>query len=110
VRSLTAAATDEKLSWLRAAAGDRFDDLEIQTLTGLVHVTDDRTALSKAIGAAFGVDAEIALETPAVLVGTLDEIVDEVQRRRDRWQMSYVVVDEMFLDAFAPVVERLAGK
>jgi probable F420-dependent oxidoreductase len=110
VRSLTAAATDEKLERLRAAAGSRFDDLEIQTLTGLVHVTDDRTSLSKAIGAAFGVDAEIALETPAVLVGTIEEIADEVQRRRDRWQMSYVVVEEGFTDAFAPIVERLAGK
>jgi probable F420-dependent oxidoreductase len=110
VRSLTAAATDEKLARLRAAAGAHFDDLEIKTLTGLVHVTDDKTPLSKAIGAAFAVDADVALETPAVLIGTVDEIVDEVERRRDRWQMSYVVVDENFVDTFAPVVERLAGK
>src|SRR5690606_33963426 len=42
VRSLTAAATDEKVARLRDAAGATFDDLEIQTLTGFVHVTDDR--------------------------------------------------------------------
>jgi probable F420-dependent oxidoreductase len=110
VHSLTAAATDRKLAWLRDAAGDRFDDLEIQTLTGFVHVTDDRASLARGMASAFGVSEDVALETPAALVGTLEEIVDEVQRRRDRWQMSYVVVDENFLDPFAPVVDRLAGR
>jgi probable F420-dependent oxidoreductase len=110
VRSMTAVATDEKLGWLREAAGPRFDDLEIQTLTGFVYVTDDRSGIAKGMASAFSVDVDVALETPAALVGTLDEIVAEVQRRRDRWQMSYVVIDEEFLDAFAPVVERLAGK
>ena len=35
------AATDQKLAWVRDAAGDGFDDLEIQSLLGFVHVTDD---------------------------------------------------------------------
>jgi hypothetical protein len=51
----------------------------------------------------------VALETPAVLVGTLDEICQDLQARRDRWQMSYVVVPEEFVDVLAPVVSRLAG-
>src|SRR3954469_12171815 len=89
VRSLTAAATDEKVALLRDAAGSRFDDLEIQTLTGFVHVTDDRSSIARAMASAFAVDVEVALETPAALVGTFEEIVDEVQRRRDRWHMNY---------------------
>ncbi|MDX6287703.1 MAG: hypothetical protein QOG53_3188 [Frankiales bacterium] len=109
VHSLTAQATDEKLDRLRSAAGSNFDDLEIQTLTGFVHVTDDRMAIASGIASAFGVDVDVALQTPAVLVGTLDEITDELQRRRDRWQMSYIVIDEAFSDAFAPIVEKLAG-
>ena len=109
VRSLTAAATDEKIALLREVAGPRFDELEIQTLTGFVHVTDDRSSIALAMASAFAVDVRVALETPAALVGTLDEIVDEVQRRRERWHMNYVVVDEEFLDTFAPVVERLNG-
>jgi probable F420-dependent oxidoreductase len=109
IASLTAAATDAKLARLREAAGVRFDELEIQTLTGLVYVTDDAAAVTAGIAHAFGVDADVALETPAVLVGSVAQIIDEVQRRRDRWQMSYVVVDENFAEAFAPVVEKLAG-
>jgi probable F420-dependent oxidoreductase len=108
--SLSAAATDEKLERLRAAAGDRFDDLEIQTLTGFVHVTDDRRSIAEAIASGMGApDPEVALQTPALLVGTVDQIVEEVQARRERWQMSYVVVPEEYADVMAPVVARLAG-
>jgi probable F420-dependent oxidoreductase len=109
VRSLSAAATDEKLARLREAAGDGFEDLEIQTLTGFVHVTDDRAAIASGMAAAFDVDTDVALETPAALVGTIDEMCADLEARRDRWQMSYVVVPEEFSDAFAPVVARLAG-
>ena len=108
--SLSASATDEKLDRLRAAAGDRFDDLEIQTLSGFVHVTDDRRSIAEAIASGMGApDAEVALQTPALLVGTIDQMVEELQARRERWQMSYVVVPEEYADAFAPVVVALAG-
>jgi probable F420-dependent oxidoreductase len=109
VRSLTGVATDEKLARLRAAAGDRFDDLEIQTLTGFVHVTDDPSGIAAGIASHFGVPEEVALDTPAVLVGTEDAIVEQVEARRERWNMSYVVVDEEFVDVMAPIVARLAG-
>ena len=42
-------------------------------------------------------------------MGTIDQIVEEVRARRDRWQMSYVVVDEAAVDDFAPVVSALTG-
>jgi len=109
VKSLTSASTDQKLEWLRAAAGPAYDELEIQTLTGFVHVTSDKDSIASAIAAGFGVEPSVALETPAVLVGSIDDIVAEVQARRERWQMSYVVVDEAFSDVFAPVVAQLAG-
>ncbi len=108
--SLAADATDRKLEHLRAAAGDRFDELEIQTLTGFVHVTDDRTSIAAAIAAGMGApDPEVALQTPALLVGTLDQIIEELHARRRRWQMSYVVVPEEYAEGLAPVVAQLAG-
>ncbi len=109
IASLTAAATDEKLELLRRAAGDAFADLEIQTLTGIVIVTDDREPIATGIASAFGVPTELALETPAVLVGSTEQIIEELEARRERWQMSYVVVPEEFVDAMAPVVARLTG-
>ena len=109
VRSLTAAATDEKLDRLRAAVGAGFADLEIQTLTGFVHVTDDRDPIAAGVASRFGVRPEVALETPAVLVGSIEQIVEDLETRRERWQMSYVVVPEAFDEVMAPVVAQLAG-
>lgn len=110
IRSLTSAATDEKIRRLHDAAGPRFDDLEIQTLTGFVHVTDDRDSIAAGIASHFGVPVTVALETPAVLVGTEAQIVEDLEARRERWHMSYVVVPEEFVDVMAPVVARLAGR
>jgi hypothetical protein len=44
------------------------------------------------------------------LVGTLDEMVETLERRRERWDMTYHVIGHDHLDAFAPAVERLAGQ
>jgi len=110
VRSLTPAATDQKLRWLRDAAGDDFDDLELQTLVGFLLSTDDRASIGQGMAAAFGVDAEDALAAPVTLVGTQDQMIDALEARRERWQISYVVIPSESMELFAPVVARLAGK
>ena len=50
------------------------------------------------------------LKAPYVLIRTVDEMVDALQARRNRWGISYFVTFEPFLDALAPVVARLTGK
>ena len=109
-RSMTPEATDEKIGWVRKAAGERFDDLELQSLVGFVYVTDDAKRILEGIANAFGVSVEEARLAPPCLVGTEDEIVASLEERRERWQMSYHVVDDVAIDTFAPIVARLAGK
>jgi probable F420-dependent oxidoreductase len=108
-RSMTGAATDEKIARLRAVAGDRFDDLELQSFVGFTNFTDDRTSLAEMMAGAFGVSPEEALETPVVLAGTLGQMIEDLQARRERWQMSYVVVGVDVMEEFAPAVAKLAG-
>src|SRR6476646_7195827 len=91
-QSLVPAATEQKLAWLREAAGSRFDDLEIQPLLGFVHVTDDASGIAKTIASSFGVSDDDALLAPATLVGSHAGIAELLERRRERWQMSYIVV------------------
>jgi probable F420-dependent oxidoreductase len=110
VHSLTPAATDEKVTWLRDAAGDRFDDLELQTLVGFVLSTDDRQSIGQGMAAAFGVAPEDALAAPVTLVGTQEQMIDAIEARRERWNISYTVIPSESLEVFAPVVARLAGK
>jgi probable F420-dependent oxidoreductase len=107
---MTAAATERKIEWVRAAAGDRFEQIELNTICPTVEITDDRRAAAERIAADLPVTAAEVLDSPTVLLGTVDEIADSLRERRDRYGFSYVVVLETAMDDFAPVVERLAGR
>ena len=72
---MTAAATERKIDWVREAAGDRFDQIELNTICPTVEITDDRRAAAERIAADLPVTAEEVLDSPVVLIGT---------RRRDR--------------------------
>ena len=56
-----------------------------------------------------GFDGEAALDLPILLIGTVDELCERLVERRERWGFSTVVVPGDALEAFAPVVARLAG-
>jgi alkanesulfonate monooxygenase SsuD/methylene tetrahydromethanopterin reductase-like flavin-dependent oxidoreductase (luciferase family) len=110
-QSLTPAETDKKIAWVREAAGARFDEIELQTLVGFVYIKDDAPKILEGISGAFGVSAEEAKLAPPCLVGrSEDEIIESLEARRERFQISYHVIDENSIDAMAPIVARLAGR
>lgn len=106
---LSDAATREKLEWVRAAAGDRFDSLEIHALIQAVAVGERRTAAADDLASRFKVARDVVLETPYVLLGTIEEICETLWERRERYGISYLTVFERDMEVFAPVVARLAG-
>ena len=101
--------TDRKVQWIRDAAGDRIDEIEIQMRFFITSVRPDRMKLAEALAPTFGVSPEEALESGAALVGTEDEIAEQLHRRREKWGLSYVVVGDDNVDEFAPIVAKLAG-
>jgi probable F420-dependent oxidoreductase len=107
--NMNPASTDEKLQWVRDGAGDRYDDLEIQAFAGFVHFTDDPMGMATAMAPAFETTPEDVLDSPVGLVGTVDSMTETLERRRERWDMTYHVITHDQMDAFAPVVARLAG-
>jgi hypothetical protein len=109
VRSATAAATDERLAWIRAGAGDRFDDLELETAAYFTIVTDDGEATAAGLGGMFELTADEMRTHPNALIGSVAEICEELLARRERFGISYVTVPGSAVDAFAPVVSKLAG-
>lgn len=109
VQSSLADLTAQKIEWVREAAGERFDEIELQIRYFLTAVTDDRRALAEALAPAYGLNADEALESGVALVGTVDEICDQLVQRRDEWGVSYVIIGDDNVEAFAPVVARLAG-
>jgi probable F420-dependent oxidoreductase len=98
----------ERVRLLREQAGERFDDIELSVNTFAVGSAD----LPAWMTAQFGVDPALAADNQsiAVLTGDTDEIVDVLQRRREQFGVSYVTVNAMAMEAFEPVVRRLAGR
>lgn len=106
----TASGTDAKLQWIRDGAGDRFDELEIEIGAYFTTVTDHRQPTLEAMAPMMGMTPDELAAHPHTLIGSVDEICDTLEERRERYGISYVTVGRDALDDFAPVVERLDGK
>jgi probable F420-dependent oxidoreductase len=105
------AAVAEKVGWVRKAAGDRFDRIEL-SMVATVRVVADHVAAAERFAAEEGWAgaAERVLEMPSVFLGPVERIVDQLQARRERYGFTYHVVPDGAMEAVAPVVERLAGR
>jgi probable F420-dependent oxidoreductase len=99
----------ERVAWVREAAGERIDAIELQVLTFLVQIGVDPDEAAANIAPLFGIEPAAALEIPLALVGSVDTIVETLQRRREEYGLSYIVVHEGEMEAFGEVVARLAG-
>lgn len=107
--SATAAAFDEKIGWVREAAGSRLEAIELQCHCPFVMVTPDASTIAERMGPTLGVSPADALDVPLTLLGTVEELCDMVERRRARYGFTYWIVPDDAMEAFAPVVARLAG-
>jgi probable F420-dependent oxidoreductase len=98
-----------RLDYVRAAAGERFASLDIESSPYFVKVTDDNSGALTRLSAAIGIPVEVLADHPNVLVGSVDQIVDTLQTRRDAMGINYVTVQQDRVESFAPVVHRLRG-
>ncbi len=57
LETTTAEYYDQRIAWIREAAGDRFDDLELQVLTFLVQIVPDRDDAIERLASMMGVTA-----------------------------------------------------
>jgi probable F420-dependent oxidoreductase len=107
-------AIDQRIQWVREAAGDRFEDLQLNNFAFIAAITDQPRQAAQQALQNFGETIEDTsidewMASPMVLVGTVDQIIQDLQLRRERFGISYIVLRESVADAFAPVIERLAG-
>lgn len=115
-RSLTATGTEEKIGWIRAAAGDRFDQIELNTyptagpvtITGNARAEAQRRAERLTSLSGIPITAEEVLDSPHTFIGTVEDITEKIVGLRERFGISSVMTGD--LDELAPVVERLAGQ
>lgn len=108
--SSTAELTAQKLEWIRAGAGSRFGDLEIEIGAYFTVVTDHREATLGKMGPMLGLTAEQLGEHPHALMGSVDSICAQIIERREKFGINYVTVGRSTMEAFAPVVAALSGQ
>jgi alkanesulfonate monooxygenase SsuD/methylene tetrahydromethanopterin reductase-like flavin-dependent oxidoreductase (luciferase family) len=102
-------AVARKVDLIREAAGDRFSGLELSIVVSPV-VTQRRCSAAEEFARVHGwssVTTEEVLTMPSALIGAVSAIAEHVTSCRERFGLSYIVVSDRNMDAFAPVVERL---
>ncbi|MCU1426623.1 MAG: putative F420-dependent oxidoreductase, family, partial [Actinomycetia bacterium] len=109
VHTSLAEETAQKIAWVKEGAGDRFDDIELQIRYFLCTITDNAQKLAEAVAPGFGISPEEVQTSGVALIGTVEQMINELQRRRDTWGVSNIVIGDDMLDGFAPVVAKLAG-
>ena len=108
--TMTADAVDDKVEIVRSAAGERWNEIEMNVRVFMVSVTDDRAGAIDTFAAALAQPEELFETTPFALIGSPAKIVEDLLARRERWGFSYVIVGAEDVESFAPVVAELRGR
>src|SRR5687768_6270532 len=86
---------EQKLAWVREGAGVRFNEIEFSVVASVI-ITDDRAGTAREIIERNGwqISVEDVLRMPARLIGTVAEIIQQIQRQREQFSISYYVVGD----------------
>jgi probable F420-dependent oxidoreductase len=110
----TAEALEQKIAWVHEEAGARFADLELGILVAQVFTTQDREQMAQLLASTIArgvkVSTDVILQAPYLLLGTIEQMCEDLLARRERYGISYISVFEQSLEALAPVVARLANR
>jgi probable F420-dependent oxidoreductase len=93
-------ATDERIGWIREAAGDRLDEIELGQTAFDIELTDGPQSESRSM-------TSFAVRSRPM---TTKQAVELLLARRASLGVSYVPVQESQMENFAPVLARLNGK
>ena len=99
----------DRIEWIRDAAGNRFEDLDLQVLTFMTQIVPNRDEVIANIAPLFNISPDDVGDIPLVMIGTEDQIVEQLQKRREELGFNDIVVQGDVMEAFAPIVARLTG-
>lgn len=111
---LSAARIAEKIGWVEeaaAGAGRPMDSIELQLSLYVCHITGSSSSADfsrSSFAAGLHADPSVMDGSPAVLVGSLEQCVEALQERRERYGFSCFNLGSD-AEAVAPLVARLTG-
>lgn len=98
-----------RTEFVRAAAGERYGGLDIESSPYFTEITDDSEAMLAAVAKSTGIAIDLLRDHPNVLVGSLESVVEKLYSRRETLGVNYVTVQQSQIESFAPVVALLDG-
>ncbi len=103
---VTEAAIDRKVGWIREAAGERWEQLEINI--GLFEIDPDfHSRTGPPPVRARGIAEEEVAGSPHYLVGEPEHMVETLLARREKWGISYIAMRAEHLALMSPVMALL---
>ena len=105
---VTEAIVDEKIGWIRAAAGNHAQALEINLIVFDVDPGYRQGSAHTSIRSEILTTEDIA-GSPHYLLGDSETMVDTLIERRERWGINYLAIKPAHMGILAPVIARLAG-
>ena len=109
ISSATEAETRRKVDWIREGAGERFDQLELETGVYFISVDGRSEITPDDLIERTGMDRAQLRGCPHAAVGSVDDVCEQLIRNREEYGFSYITVGMAHVDDFAPIVARLAG-
>jgi probable F420-dependent oxidoreductase len=114
-------AVEDKVRRIRDAAGERFDQIELNMTVRELRLCNDRRAVAQellnnwsTLPARYANVEQLTeddiLESPHMAIGTVEQIVEQLEIARERWGFSYLEVSSTDSDAVAPVMAHLNGR
>jgi probable F420-dependent oxidoreductase len=112
-RLSTAEQTDRQVAFVRSVAGDRAGALELNNFVKIVEITDDRRAAAERLAAEDDDDYLViddpdeALRTPYLLLGTEEQIAQQILDDCERYGFTAITVQRPHMELLGPVIKRV---
>ena len=102
-------AFDRKLAMLRSAAGNRFGQLELSALASFTVTARRRSETEDLIARRgwSGIGVEAVWDMPTVFIGSPGQIRDDLQARRERFGLTYLVTPDRELPVLEAIIAAL---
>ena len=109
--ALTAEKVEERVAAYRKFAAERPEPAELNLLIQMVMPTDDRRArIRPHLGNVPHLTEDQTLDLPILLIGTTQQMAEQLRAQRERFGFSYLTVLEPWMEEFVPVMEALRGE
>ncbi len=107
VDEMTVPGLRAKVDLVREIAPERFDQIEFNSLTQVLEITDDPAAVLARLKEDWMPEEPEWKPSPFVLVGSVESIADDIRGYAETLGFTYFTLRDNMLEAFAPVIARL---